>query len=97
MLFILFNVINNTHIPVGIFTSVDGVHEAFNSTCNNQTHYIACYPINTIISDSVRDKVAERFVIENLAKKENDSHEYASWYVPASESETNHDRSEVEA
>lgn len=85
MLYVIMHVSNNTHIPVGVFTSSAAAQEAFGASCTTATHYMAVYPTDKIVSDEIAHKIGTRMVIENLAKRQNDGHEYASWYVPSEE------------
>lgn len=82
MIFIIFNVINNTHIVAGVFSDLTAAQAAFANSCTTKTHYLAAYPANTLISEEMVGKVAGRMVIEDIAKRENAEHEYVSWFVP---------------
>lgn len=82
MLYLIMAVINNTHMPAGVFTTLADAQDAFAASCTTLTHYIAAYPTNVLVDDSTMEKVAERMVIENLAKREDAEHAYNSWYVP---------------
>lgn len=79
----VFEVINNTHIPVGVYDDFTTVTNKFaDGTYSNRTHYIAVFPANTVTSAENVGKIAERMVIENLAKRDNVNHEYTSWFLP---------------
>lgn len=85
MLYVIMHVSNNTHIPVGVFTSSAAAQEAFSAGCTTATHYMAVYPVDKLVSEEIAYKIGTRMVIENLAKRQDEAHEYVSWYVPSEE------------
>lgn len=82
MIYLIIAVINNTHMPAGVFTTLADAQAAFSASCTTTTHYIAAYPSNILVGADTMEKIQGRIVIENLAKREDDSHAYTSWYVP---------------
>ena len=90
-LMVVMEVINNTHIPVGVYDDFATVTALFaDGAITNKTHYIAVFEENTLTPADIVNKIAGRFVIENIAKRENADHEYVSWFVPR-EVENNED------